>query len=83
VSDFYDRQKDIEAEGQRAAVRYAKRDALKAQKLDVEQTYTEGVCEGRAAILKDGVMMTISQVLADLNDYAWLKHCIALAKREA
>ena len=30
--------------------------------------YTEGVCDDGAAILKDGAQMTISEVLAELND---------------
>jgi hypothetical protein len=30
-------------------------------------TYTEGICGDGAAILRDGVMMTISEVLAALN----------------
>lgn len=56
--------------------------AFLAQKVEIKKTYTEGVCEDGAAILKDGIMLTISQVLADLNDYAWLKHCIELAKKQ-
>lgn len=32
--------------------------------------YTEGVCEDGAAILRDGQMMTISEVLEALNDAA-------------
>jgi hypothetical protein len=35
--------------------------------LKPEPLYTEGVCHDGAAILKDGVMMTIDQVLAELN----------------
>lgn len=34
---------------------------------DDGELYTEGVCEDGAAILKDGVRMTISEVLAELN----------------
>jgi len=32
--------------------------------------YTEGICGNGAAILKDGEQMSLSEVLADLNDYA-------------
>lgn len=36
--------------------------------------YTQGVCADGAAILKDGVMMTIEEILAELNTrpgYKW------------
>lgn len=33
-----------------------------------EPVYTEGVCADGAAILKDGVMITITQVLDTLNE---------------
>jgi hypothetical protein len=54
-------------------------DWLEAQKIEVEPTYTEGVCADGAAILKDGVPITISEILAELNEYAWIKHCASLA----
>jgi hypothetical protein len=56
-------------------------DMLRAQKLEIDRPYTEGVCEDGAAILKDGRMMTISEVLDELNEYAWIRHCAELAKR--
>lgn len=39
--------------------------------------YTEGVCHDGAAILKDGVMLTISEVLSDLNRLAEKEAVIA------
>lgn len=30
-------------------------------------TYTQGICEDGAAILKDGVMMTVDEIVAELN----------------
>ncbi len=35
--------------------------------------YTQGICEDGAAILKDGVMMTIEEILHELRTSAQLK----------
>jgi len=85
----YDIQKDIDAEGQRAAVFHAGRaepaagvtEMLRAQKIEIDQPYTEGVMGDGAAILKDGALMTVSQILHELNEYAWIRHCAQLAGR--
>lgn len=55
---------------------------LKAQKIEMDAVYTEGVCDDGAAILRDGERMTISEILAELNEYAWIKHCAQLALRK-
>lgn len=40
------------------------------QTVEEAATYTEGICGNGAAILKDGVMMTIPEVLKELNKAA-------------
>jgi hypothetical protein len=35
--------------------------------------YTQGVCHDGAAILKDGVMMTVDEIVAELSRYAALR----------
>lgn len=36
-------------------------------------TYTQGVCEDGAAILKDGQMMTIEEILVELRANPWIE----------
>ena len=57
-------------------------DYLKARRLEVPRPYTEGVWDDGAAILKDGVRMRISEILDELNEYAFIKHCATLAARD-
>ena len=42
-------------------------DYVEAKELLSIRQYTQGVCEDGAAILKDGVLMTIEEILTELN----------------